>query len=89
MVYAKVYDIGPDGAVELPDRLISPVRVIDVTRPFTVELPAIVHRFEPGHRLAAVLAVGDLAYRGSTVPQPVTLTTGPARGQQLTMPVVG
>ena len=47
------------------------------------------HRFEPGHRLAAVLAGGDLAYRGSTVPQPLTLTTGPARVQQLTVPVVG
>jgi predicted acyl esterase len=89
VVYAKVYDIGPDGAVELPDRLISPVRVSDVTRPFTVELPAIVHRFEPGHRLAVVLAGGDLAYRGSTLPQPVTLATGPGRDQLLTVPVVG
>jgi ABC-2 type transport system ATP-binding protein len=89
VVHAKGHDIGPDGAAELPDRLISPVRVGDVTRPFAVELPAIVHRFEPGHRLAVVLAGGDLAYRGSTLPQPVTLTTGPGRDQHLTVPVVG
>ncbi|TQN41429.1 ABC-2 type transport system ATP-binding protein [Blastococcus colisei] len=88
VVYAKVYDIGPDGTVELPYRLISPARVADVTKPVTIELPAIVHRFEAGHRLAVVLAGGDLAYRGSTVPQPVSLATGPDHIQQLTLPVV-
>ncbi|WP_155858839.1 CocE/NonD family hydrolase [Candidatus Blastococcus massiliensis] len=87
VVYAKVYDIGPDGAVELPHRLISPARVADVTQPVTIELPGIVHRFEAGHRLAVVLAGGDLAYRGSTLPQPVSLATGPGRTQQLTVPV--
>jgi ABC-2 type transport system ATP-binding protein len=89
VVYAKLYDIGPDGAIELPNRLISPVRVTDVTKPITVELPAIVHRFEAGHRLAVVLAGGDLAYRGSTLPQPVTLATGPGLTQQLSLPVTG
>ena len=90
VVYAKVYDIAPDGTtVELPNRLISPARVTDVTRPVTIELPGIVHRFEAGHRLAVVLAGGDLAYRGSTLPQQVSLATGPGRTQQLTLPVVG
>ena len=88
VVYAKVYDVGPDGAVELPHRLISPARVTDVTKPVTIELPGIVHRFAPGHRLAVVLAGGDLAYRGSTLPQQVALATGPGRVQQLTLPVV-
>ncbi len=90
VVFAKIYDVGPDGStVELPNRLISPARVADPGRPFTVELPAIVHRFEPGHRLAVVLAGGDLAYRGSTLPQPVTITTGGSTVQKLTIPVVG
>jgi predicted acyl esterase len=88
VVFAKVYDIGPDGAVELPNRLISPARVPDVTKPVTIELPGIVHRFAPGHRLAIVLAGGDLAYRGSTTPQPVTLTTGGDFLQRLTVPTV-
>jgi ABC-2 type transport system ATP-binding protein len=87
VVFAKLYDVGPDGAVELPHRLSSPVRVGDVTQPVTIELPGIVHRFQPGHRLAVVLAGGDLAYRGSTTPQPVTLTTGAGHVQQLTLPV--
>jgi ABC-2 type transport system ATP-binding protein len=90
VVFAKLYDVGPDGqTVELPDRLISPVRVADVTEPVTIELPAIVHRFATGHRLVVVLAGGDLAYRGSTLPQQVALTTGPGRTQQLTLPVTG
>ena len=88
MLFAKVYDVGPDGAVELPHRLISPARVADVTKPVTVELPGIVHRFAPGHRLAIVLTGGDLAYRGSTAPQQVMLTTGGSFLQKLTVPVV-
>jgi ABC-2 type transport system ATP-binding protein len=89
VIFAKVYDIGPDGTVELPRRLISPARIADVTKPVTIELPGIVHRFAPGHQLAIVLAGGDLAYRGSTVPQEVTLTTGGGNVQQFTLPVVG
>jgi ABC-2 type transport system ATP-binding protein len=88
VLFAKVYDIGPNGSVELPRRLISPVRVPDVTKPVTIELPGIVHRFAPGHRLGIVLAGGDLAYRGSTAPQSVQLMTGPGFTQQLTVPVV-
>jgi predicted acyl esterase len=87
VLFAKLYDVGPDGAVELPHRLISPVRVGDVTEPVTIELPGIVHRFAAGHRLAVVLAGGDMAYRGSTVPQQVSLATGPGRTQQLVLPV--
>ncbi|MGY1793175.1 CocE/NonD family hydrolase C-terminal non-catalytic domain-containing protein [Geodermatophilus sp. SYSU D00525] len=87
VLFAELYDVGPDGAVDLPSRLVSPVRVADVTRPVTIELPGIVHRFEPGHRLAVVLAGGDTAYRGSTLPQQVALATGPGRVQQLTLPV--
>ena len=69
--------------------MISPVRVADVTKPVTIELPGIVHRFAAEHRLVIVLAGGDMAYRGSTAPQPVTLTIGGGRTQQLTVPVVG
>jgi predicted acyl esterase len=87
VVVAKVYDVGPDGAIELPNRLVSPVRVTDVTQPVTIELPAIVHRFEKDHRLVVVIAGGDMAYRGSTTTQPVTLVTGPGRTQRLTVPV--
>jgi ABC-2 type transport system ATP-binding protein len=88
VAYAKLYDVGPDGAIELPHRVISPVRVTDVTQPVTIELPGIVHRFAAGHRLVVVLAGGDMAYRGSDAAQPITLTTGSGLDQQLTVPVV-
>jgi hypothetical protein len=52
-------------------------------------VPAIVHRFEAGHRLAVVLAGGDMAYRGTNLRQAVSLTTGESVVQQLTLPVVG
>ena len=59
VVFAKIYDVGPGGTpVELPNRLISPTRVRDITRPVTIELPGIVHRFAKGHSLAIVLAGG-------------------------------
>jgi ABC-2 type transport system ATP-binding protein len=86
VVVAKLYDVGPDGSVELPRRLVAPVRVADPGRPVTIELPGIVHEFAAGHRLAVVLAGGDLAYRGATLPQPVTLTTGGSTGR-LVVPV--
>jgi ABC-2 type transport system ATP-binding protein len=90
VVYAKLYDLPPSGEpIELPNRLISPARVADPSQPFTIELPAIVHQFPPGHRLAVVLAAGDMAYRGSNFRQLVTLTTGDPNVQQLTLPVVG
>jgi ABC-2 type transport system ATP-binding protein len=89
VVYAKLYDVGPDGAVELPRRLVSPVRVDDVTQPVCIELPGIVHRFPAGHRLAVVLAGGDFAYRGSTLPQQVRIVTGPGVTQQLALPITG
>ncbi|GAA3154756.1 hypothetical protein GCM10010531_02290 [Blastococcus jejuensis] len=90
VLFVKLYDIGPDGTpVELPNRLISPARVTDVTQPVTIELPGIVHRFEAGHRLALVVAGGDMAYRGSNLRQAVTLSTGSGITQELTLPVVG
>jgi ABC-2 type transport system ATP-binding protein len=89
VAFAKLYDVAPDGTiVELPHRLISPVRISDVTKPVTVELPGIVHRFDTGHRLAVVLAGGDLAYRGSNIRQAVRLSTGPGITQQLTVPII-
>jgi ABC-2 type transport system ATP-binding protein len=90
VAFAKLYDVAPDGTtVELPHRLISPVRIADLSGPVTIELPAIVHRFEAGHRFAVVLAGGDMAYRGSNLRQTVSLSTGAGSTQQLTLPVVG
>jgi len=90
VLFAKLYDIAPDGTtVELPNRLISPVRVADINQPVEIELPGIVHRFEVGHRIAVTFAGGDLAYRGSTTPQPASVVTMADGLNTLMLPIVG
>lgn len=88
VLFAKVYDVTPDGTRTLVNRLVSPVRVPDVTRPFTVELPGIVHRYEKGHRLEFVIAASDTAYFGNRGIKPVTVVSAPEDTGVLELPVV-
>lgn len=88
VLFAKVYDVAPDGGRTLVNRLVSPVRVPDVTRPFTVELPGIVHRYEKGHRLEFVIAASDTAYFGNRGVKPVTVVHAPEDTGVLELPVV-
>ncbi|MGW4159793.1 CocE/NonD family hydrolase [Streptomyces sp. NPDC004788] len=88
VLFAKLYDIAPDGTKTLVNRLVAPVRVPDVTRPFTVELPGIVHRYETGHRLEFVIAASDTAYSGNRGVKPVTVTSAPEDTGTLELPLV-
>jgi ABC-2 type transport system ATP-binding protein len=89
VLFAKLFDLAPDGTPTLVHRLVSPVRVADVTKPVRVELPGIVHRFARGHRLALVLAATDLAYANrAAVPQRVSVVTAPTAPGRLDLPVV-
>lgn len=88
VLFAKVYDIAPDGKKTLVNRLVAPVRVPDVTRPFTVELPGIAHRYETGHRLEFVIAASDTAYVGNRGVKPVIVTAAPEQAGTLELPVV-
>ncbi|MFF0749219.1 CocE/NonD family hydrolase [Streptomyces sp. NPDC004267] len=88
VLFAKLYDVAPDGTKTLVNRLVAPVRVPDVTRPFTVELPGIVHRYETGHRLEFVIAGGDTAYSGNRGIKPVTVTSAPEDTGTLELPLV-
>lgn len=88
VLFAKVYDVAPDGGRTLVNRLVSPVRVPDVTRPFTVELPGIVHRYARGHRLEFVIAASDTAYFGNRGIKPVTVVSAPEDTGVLELPVV-
>ena len=87
-VFAKMYDVAPDGTQTLVHKLISPVRVADVTQPVHIELPAIVHRVEAGHRIRLVLASTDAAYKNAYAVQPVTVRANPLAPAALTLPVV-
>jgi putative CocE/NonD family hydrolase len=88
-LFLKVQDVGPDGSVTMPSRLIAPIRAPSYTAPIHVTLPGIVHRFAAGHRIRLVIAGSDGAYRGSPGPAPITVTTDAAQPGTLTLPVVG
>ncbi|WP_438490371.1 CocE/NonD family hydrolase [Streptomyces sp. S186] len=87
VLFAKLYDVAPDGGETLVHRLVAPARVPDVTRRFTVELPGIVHRFQPGHRLRLVIAASDSAYAGNRGVKRVTVTSAPEDTGVLELPV--
>ncbi|MEO8095199.1 MAG: CocE/NonD family hydrolase, partial [Pseudolysinimonas sp.] len=87
VLFVKIADVGPDGKASLIHNLIAPVRVPDATKPFTVTLPGIVHRFAAGHSIRLIVAGGSTNYRGGLTPNAVTITSGSA-GQVLTLPVV-
>lgn len=86
-LYAKLYDVGPDGTRTLINNLRSPFRVADASKPVQVILPAIVHEFDVGHRLQLEVAGGDLNFRGSLVSNSVTIATGDL-AQSLRLPTV-
>ncbi len=87
VLFAKLLDVDAAGKATVINDLVAPVRVPNVTKPFTVTLPGIVHRFAPGHQLRLVIAGGSTNYRGGLTPNPVSITTG-STGQMLTLPIV-
>ncbi len=89
VLFAKLYDVAPDGTQKLQHRLISPVRIKNVTTPVTIELPGVAQSFAAGHRIRLVIAGGDLAYANNTLAQPVTISTSPAAPGRLELPLVG
>lgn len=87
-VFAKVYDVAPDGTTTLVRRLVAPVRATDLSRPVTITLAGFAHRFAAGHSLRLVLAATDAAYRAQQVPTTYGVVVDPAHPGSLTIPVV-
>ncbi|RNM12465.1 CocE/NonD family hydrolase [Nocardioides pocheonensis] len=87
VLFVRLQDVAPDGTVTDIRQLTAPVRIPDVTRPFTVRMPAIAHQFAAGHQIRLVVAGGSVNYRGGQVANAVTITGG--GGQTLTLPTVG
>ncbi|HUS23117.1 MAG TPA: CocE/NonD family hydrolase, partial [Aeromicrobium sp.] len=88
VLFVRLQDVGTDGKAKDLRLLSAPIRVQDVTKPFSVTLPAIVYQFATGHRVRLVIAGGSLNYRGGVTPQAVQITTGTS-GHQLRLPAVG
>lgn len=87
VLFVKIEDVAPTGAVSTIHGLVAPIRIPDVTGAFTVRLPGIVHRFAAGHSIRLVVAGGSVNYRGGLTPTPVSIAGG--IGQVLQLPVVG
>ncbi|MFD5920583.1 alpha/beta fold hydrolase [Kitasatospora sp. NPDC058201] len=88
VLFAKLYDVAPDGKQTLPQQLSAPLRVTGADGPdgrtVTVGLPTVDHTFDSGHRLRLVLASTDLAYASPAEPATYrAAVTGP-----LTLPTV-
>lgn len=86
VLFAKLYDLGPDGKQTLPQQLAAPLRVTDAQagKPVTVQLPAVDHEFAAGHRLRLVLASSDLGYASPVEPATYQVAVAGA----LSVPVV-
>jgi hypothetical protein len=88
VLFGKIYDVAPDGTKALVQRLVSPIRIADLSRPVSLTLPGVVHRYATGHRIELVLAATDQAYLGNRVPGALTVTADPAHPGVLSLPVV-
>lgn len=86
VLFAKLYDLAPDGTAHLVHRLVAPVRIAEVGRTVRIELPAIVHRYPAGDRLELVLAAGDTAYKSSDVGGTVQVVDDPVAPNTLRIP---
>jgi ABC-2 type transport system ATP-binding protein len=89
VIFVKLFEIKADNTPVLAHRLISPVRVPDVTKPFTVTLPGIVHRFAKGSKFELRIAASDTAYKNNNLPGNVTVNIDPKSPLALTIPVLG
>jgi predicted acyl esterase len=86
-LFAKIYDVAPDGSATLVHRLIAPVRAYDATKPLRLMLPGIVHHFAKGDRIEFVLAATDASYKNAYPVQPVTVASSGTSPSWLSLPV--
>jgi len=84
--FIKLYDVAPDGSIDLPHRVISPIRIADISKPVQVSLPGLVHRFRKGHTMKLVVSLSDAAYKNNDLAQLVTLSTSQKAPTTLTLP---
>jgi ABC-2 type transport system ATP-binding protein len=89
VLFVKLYDVDAAGNRVLVNRLVSPVRVADVHKPFTVSLPGIVHEFAAGHHFQLAIAGSDAAYKGNAAPVTVSVLTSRSAPGILHLPIVG
>ncbi|GIG58639.1 ABC transporter ATP-binding protein [Longispora fulva] len=84
VLFAKLYDVSPNGQASLPNGLVAPVRLsglpadVSAAQPVKVTLPAISTRVDVGHRVRLVIATSDQSYQGPVQPVVYTVAVGNA-----------
>ncbi|WP_175408237.1 alpha/beta fold hydrolase [Streptomyces sp. TRM64462] len=82
VLFAKLYDVAPDGRGTMPRQLAAPVSVAGGATS-RVRLPAVDHRFDAGHRVRVVLSSTDLGFASPAEPAVYRVRAG-----ALTLPSV-
>lgn len=90
VLFAKLYDVGPDGTRTLPGNAVAPIRVPlsadGSPTEVTVTLPGIVRPIETDHRLQLVIGTTDRSY--ATPDRPAGFRVGLAGPPEVAVPVV-
>ena len=83
-LFAKLYDVGPEGALTLPGSQVAPLRLTGISSDpaaptrVSVTLPGIVHRFEAGHTMRVLVSSTDQAYALPTGAEAYSVGLAPA-----------
>lgn len=77
VLYAKLYDVSPDGRHTLPGGAVSAIRLPDVPPgqriPLSITLPAVAHQVAEGHHLELAVTTTDQAYATPLTPARFTI----------------
>ncbi|MGW4480576.1 alpha/beta fold hydrolase [Rhodococcus triatomae] len=77
VLYAKLYDVSPQGRHLLPGGAVSAVRILDSVPgqrvPMTVSLPAVAHQVAEGHHLELAITTTDQTYATPLTPARFTV----------------
>jgi putative CocE/NonD family hydrolase len=78
-LFAKVWDVAPDGSATLIHRLIAPARIPSsaLDAPVRIKLLGFVHRFAAGHSVRLTLCTTDATSSNNLVADVITIGTGP------------
>lgn len=91
VLFAKLYDVAPDGSATLIRRMVAPARVPTAALdagPVDLHLVGTSWRFEAGHAARLVLASTDLAYFNNRAPDQLTVSSTAEAPSTLTLPVI-
>lgn len=91
VVFAKLYDVAPDGTATLIRRQVAPARLTDdqlADGPVGIHLVGTSWRFEAGHAARLVVAATDQAYFNNRLVDRLTITSTPEDPSTLTLPTI-